>query len=69
MNDIQSNLSPTATLGIEESGRYGEVRVLYDKFFFRKYNMFIVLSCCLLYPIMIIQSYIRFRDEILKKKT
>ena len=37
--------------------------------FFRKYNMFIELSWCLLYPIMIIQSYITFRDEILKKKT
>ena len=30
--------------------------------------MFIVLSCCLLYLIMIIQSFITFRDEILKKK-
>ena len=40
MNDIRSNLSTTATLGIEESGRYGEVRVSYDKFFFRKYNTF-----------------------------
>ena len=28
MNDIQSNLSTTATLGIEESGRCGELAVI-----------------------------------------
>ena len=39
-----------ATLGTEESGRYGQVRgTIYDNFFIRVYNMFIVLSLCLLY--------------------
>ena len=37
------------------------------KFFFGKYNMFVVLSLCFLYPIMVIQSYITFRDKIHKK--
>ena len=30
--------------------------------------MFIVLSSCLLYPIMVIQSYITFRDKIHTQK-
>ena len=50
LNCIQSNLSTTATLETEESGRYGQVRgTIYDNFFIRVYNMFIVLSLCLLY--------------------
>ena len=37
------------------------------KFFFGKYDMFVVLSLCFQYPIMVIQSYITFRDKIHKK--
>ena len=44
-------------------GRYREVAVMGRlggnmTIFFREYNMFIVLSSCLLYPIVVIQSYI-----------
>ena len=46
---IQSNLFTTpATLTTEESGRYGEVGVQYDNFFFREYNMFIATSSYIL---------------------
>ena len=51
---IQLNLSTTATLGTEESGRCGEVAVVgrwgcnMTPFFFGKYNMFIVPSSSLL---------------------
>ena len=38
-----SNLSTTATLGTEASGRYREVGVYYDQFFLGEYNMFTVL--------------------------
>ena len=41
-------------------GRYGEVGVLNDKYFFREYNMFIVIRSCLMYPMMVIQTYITY---------
>ena len=45
----------------------GEVRVSYDNFF-REYNMFFVLHSCLLCSIiMVIQSYVMYRDKIHKK--
>ena len=49
-------------------GHYKEVGVLYDNFF-REYNMFFfVLSSCLLYPIIVvIKSYMLYRDKIHKK--
>ena len=55
-------------MGTEESGRYGEVaRVLYDKFW-GEYMFFFVLSSCLLYAIvLVIQSYILYRDKIHKR--
>ena len=65
---LQSNrLHNGHVMGTEESGRYGEVGVLYDNFL-GEYMFFFVLSSCLLYPIvLVIQSYILYRDKIHKK--
>ena len=45
--------STMATLGTEESGHYAD------------HNMFVVLSSCVLYPIMVIQSEIIYRELML----
>ena len=72
----QSNLSIKATLQTEESGRCGEVTVMgtwgggggYKTIFLGSTTCFFVLSSCLLCPlIMVIQSYIMYRDKIHKK--
>ena len=49
-------------------GRYGEIGVFYDNFFM-KYKMFFPLlsSCLLCSIIMVIQSYIVYRDKIRKR--
>ena len=56
---IQSYVSKTATLGTEERGHCVEVTVMGRMgcnmtIFFKEYNMFTVLSSCLLSPIMVI---------------
>ena len=39
----------------------------YDKYLFSEYNMFIVIRSCLMYSVMVIQSYIIYTDKIHKK--
>ena len=62
---IHSNLSTTATLRTEESGHYAEVAI--NNFFGGEYNMLIILSSCLLYLILVIQSYIIYREKNTQK--
>ena len=52
-------------MGTEESGHCGEVAVMGK---LGCYMFFFVLSSCLLYPIvLVIQSYILYRDKMHKK--
>ena len=39
----------------------------YDKYLFSEFNMFIVIRSCLMYSVMVIQSYIIYTDKIHKK--
>ena len=71
---LQSNISTTAPLGTEESGRCGKVPVIGRQEcnmvdFLREYNIFIVLISCLRYSIMVLQSYIIHRRDKIHKKS